>query len=187
MGAIVQISKQERKKLIKAISKASGVAQYALDKKMSDEQIVKAAQNLETLEYVKSANQYNRHCQKLKTQEANQKLKKFLDVQNSELLSAGKWLFNALSNTGQDRKQTLLEKNLVHKEDYNETVSGMHDSIITISSASEQSIAEAKSKIIDLEQRIDTLKGQLIKIQDYISFNYGADKWKAIKDTFNIN
>ncbi|HEY9862393.1 MAG TPA: hypothetical protein V6D16_23045 [Candidatus Obscuribacterales bacterium] len=182
----MEITKKERDRLIQQISKASGVAQYALKEKMTDEQVIQASQHLAILALVKDANNFNRYKQGLKTQEANEKLKAFLNPQHSEILSAGKWLLNALSKSGSDRKQTLLEKELVHKEDYNDTVIGMRDSVTEIAETSEEAIAEAQAKIAELEKRIDTLKSQLSKIQTYISSNYGAAKWQAIKKTFNI-
>jgi hypothetical protein len=183
----VEITKKERDRLIRKISKASGVAQYALQEKMTNEQVIKAAENLEVLALLKKANDFNRYTQRLKTQEANDKLKAFLDVQNSEILSAGKWLINALSKSGSDRKQTLLEKDLVHKEEYNDAVTEMGGSITEITNSSAKALTEAQAKIAYLEKRVDTLKSQLSKIQDYISFNYGRDKWQAIKKTFNLD
>lgn len=182
----VEITKQERKSLITKISKASGIAQYALIKKMTDEQVVAAAEHLEVFQLVKDASNYNRHCQKLKTQEANKKLQEFLNPERSELVKAGKWLVNALSKTGSDRKQTLLEKELVHKENYNETVSDMGETITTILTTGEEATEDAKNTISELEKRIDSLKGQLLKVQGYISNNYGPTHWIAIKDTFDI-
>lgn len=169
----VGITKQERKRLIARISEASGIAQYALIKKMTDEQVITAAEHLDVLQLVKDASNYNRHCQKLKTQEANKKLQEFLDPERSELVKAGKWLVNALSKTGSDRKQTLLEKELVHNEEYQETVSDMGETITTILTTGEEAIGDAKTKISELEGRIDRLKGQMIKVQGYISNNYG--------------
>ncbi|MBD3887284.1 hypothetical protein IFO70_37535 [Phormidium tenue FACHB-886] len=74
----------------------------------------------------------------------------------------------------------------MHKEDYNNTVQGMRDDVTSVQEISEETIAEAEATIAALENRIDTLKGQLSKIQDYISFNYGKDKWQAIKKMFNV-
>ncbi|MBD3887684.1 hypothetical protein IFO70_39900 [Phormidium tenue FACHB-886] len=42
----MEITKKERERLIKQISNASGVAQYALKEKMTDEQVIQASQNL---------------------------------------------------------------------------------------------------------------------------------------------
>jgi hypothetical protein len=183
----VEITKKERDQLIKQISRASGVAQYALEAKMTDEQVVQASQNLAILSLLKAPNNFNRYKQGLKTQEANEKLKAFLNPQHSEILSAGKWLLNALSQSGSDRKQTLLEKELVHKEDYNDTVQEMGDSITEIATTSKEALIEAEKKIVKLQKRIDTLRNQLSKIETYISSNYGPAKWKVIKKTFDIN
>lgn len=182
----MEITKKEREHLIKQISNASGVAQYALKEKMTDEQVIQASKHLAILALLKNANNFNRYKQGLKTQEANEKLKAFLNPQYSEILSAGRWLLNALSKSGSDRKQTLLENELVHKEDYNNTIQGMRNDVTSVQEISEEAIAEAEAKISALERRIDVLKGQLFKIQDYISFNYGKDKWQEIKKTFDI-
>ena len=183
---VMTISKKERERLIGRISRASGIAKYALQKKMTDEQVIEAAENLKILELVKASNHYNRSCQKSKTEEANNKLKKFLTLEHSEVVQAGKWLINAISMTGQKRKKTLLEKELVHKENYNEAVSDLKDTIATVVDISERSTEAAQETIASLENRIDTLKGQLSSIEQYISSNYGSDKWKIIKKTFNL-
>ena len=183
----MEIAKKERDRLIKQISKASGVAQYALQAKMTDEQVMQAAQNLAILALVKKANTYNRYQQGLKTQEANEKLKAFLNPQHSEILNAGRWLLTTLSKSGSERKQTLLEKELVHKEDYNSTVTEMRGSITEITNTGEEAMAEAQTRIVALEKRIDTLRDQLSKIQTYISANDGAGKWQVIKKTFNLD
>ncbi len=60
------VSKREREELIRKISKASGIAQYALAKKMTDRQVTEAAQHLEILELVKDSNNYNRYRQGLR-------------------------------------------------------------------------------------------------------------------------
>jgi hypothetical protein len=182
----VVVSKKERDQLIKEISKASGIAQYALTKKMTDEQVIEAAQHLAILQLVKDASNYNRYCQGQKTKEANDKLKEFLSLEKSEIFNAGKWLINAISKTGQERKKVLLEQELIHKEDYNETVSDMRDTITTIQNVNGEVTENAIETIQDLEKRIDTLRNQLLQIQNYISSNYGADKWKLITKTFNI-
>lgn len=183
----MEITKKERERLIKQISNASGVAQYALKEKMTDEQVIQASQNLAILALVKDANNFNRYRQGLKTQEANEKLKAFLNPQHSEILNAGRWLLNALSKSGGDRKQVLLEKELVHKEDYNITVHSMRNDVKSVQEISEEAITEAQSTISALESRIDILKNQLFKIQDYISFKYGRKEWQEIKKTFNVH
>ena len=114
----MKLSKIERKKLIARVSEASGVAQYALEAKMLDDQVIEAANNLKVFLLIKAGNNYNRYCQSQKTAEANAKVKQFVDPKNSEIYKAGQWLVNALSDVGLNR-QSLLEKNIVHKDDYN--------------------------------------------------------------------
>ncbi|HBL12261.1 MAG TPA: hypothetical protein DD379_12795 [Cyanobacteria bacterium UBA11162] len=147
---------------------------------MTDEQVVEAANNLQVFALVKDANNYNRYCQAQKTAEANAKLKQFLDPKNSEIYKAGQWLVSALSKVGQDRKQSLLEKELVHKDDYNEAVTDLTDTIQTQKSGIIQQNSEAKTKIIELENRVDSLRWQLSVIQDYIINNHGAKQWQNI-------
>lgn len=174
------LSKKERVKLISRISKASGIAQYALDEKMTDAYVIEAANNLKVFALVKDANNYNRYCQAQKTAEANAKLKQFLDPKNSEIYKAGQWLVSTLSKAGQDRKQSLLEKDLVHKNDYNGTVTDLKDTIKAQQDGITQQTVEAKDKIIALENRIDSLKEQLSFVQNYITNNYGLNQWHTI-------
>ncbi len=181
------LTKKERKQLIEKISQSSGVAQYALQEKMTDEQVIQASEHLKILALLKDANNFNRYRQGLKTREANEKLKAFLDPQQSEILTAGKWLLNALSRSGEDRKQTLLERELVHRDDYNSTVQGMRDEFADIQDVSTELTTEAKTRILSLQRRIDTLRNQLSNIQDYICFNYSQREWKEIKAKFNID
>lgn len=177
------MNKQERNRLIKRISLASGVAQYALQKKMTDQQISRAAQHLDVLELLKSANTYNRYCQAQKTREANDKLKSFLDPQNSEIVSVGRWLINALSQNSSERRETLLERDLVHKEDYNTMVSDMRQTISDMDQMTLVSTQESADKIKILEKRIDTLRRQLSRIEEYIRNNHGVAEWKRINET----
>lgn len=196
----MKITKEERKELLRRIRKASGVAQYALNAKMTDQQLLEADQHLGVLGLIRDANNYNRRHQGLNTQKVNEeltdvkreltglqkKLQAFLNPDNSEIVQAGRWLMDALALRGGDRKRTLLAKELVHKEDYNETVTDMRDTIATIYGTSEEIAADAEVTISDLEKRIDTLKHQMSQVQTYISMNEGADKWRVIRDTFKI-
>ncbi len=145
------LSKKKRVKLIARISKKSGIAQYALEAKMTDEQVVEAANNLNVFAFVKDANNYNRYCQAQKTAEANAKLKQSLDLKSSEIYKAGQWMVNTLSKVGKDRKQGLLEKGLVHKSDYNDAITDLRDTIKTQQDGITQQTSEAKDKIIALE------------------------------------
>jgi hypothetical protein len=176
-----ELSKKERKKLISRISQASGIAQYALEAKITDEQAVEAAKNLDVLLLVKPANNFNRYCQAEKTAAANAKLQEFFNTKNSEILKAGQWLFNSLSKTGLERKQSLLEKDLVHKDDYNKTKLDLEDVIITQQDAVNQSTIQVKKTIYTLEKRNDNLREQLALIKNYIKINQGSNTWKNIE------
>ena len=173
-------SKKERKKLIAKISKASGVAQYALEAKMTNEQVIEAASNLEILGLLKAANNYNRYCQGQKTAEANKKLKEFVSLQNSEIVKAGQWLLNSLSKVGQERQKKLLEKDLVHKDDYNHAVIDLKDTVEEQKIGIKQQTNIASKTIQELEKINDSLRLQLSQIQDYIVNNYGHKTWSAI-------
>jgi hypothetical protein len=174
------LSKKERKRLISSIKRASGVAEYALEAKMSDEQVEEAAKQLETFKLIKAANDYNRYCQGQKTAEANAKLKQFIDPQNSEIFKAGQWLINNLSKTGQGRKNGLIEKDLVHKEDYNIAVTD-HQIVIKEQKEGLYNQTELATQTIkDLEKVNDSLREQLAFIRDYIINNYGQRNWNQI-------
>ena len=182
-----KLNKKERKKLIARISEASGIAQYALEAKMTDEQVTKAANNLEIFLLVKTANTYNRYCESQKTADANAKLKQFVDLKSSEIYKAGQWLTNALLKVGQDRKQSLLEKDLVHKNDYNQTVTDLTDTIKEQQQGIKQQTSEASTKIILLEKRTDSLQEQLKLIQQYITNNYGLITWHKVEKYLQNN
>ena len=199
-GVFVKITQEERKELLRRIRKASGVAQYALKAKMTDQQLLEADEHLEVLGLIREANNYNRRHLGMNTQKVNEeltdikqeltvtqkRLQAFLNPDNSEIVRAGRWLMDALALRGSDRKRTLLVKELVHKQDYNETVADMRDTIATIYGTSEEMAVEAEVTISELEKRIDTLKYQMSQVQTYISMNEGADKWRVIRDTFKI-
>lgn len=57
----MELSRKERKQLIARISDASGVAQYGLEAKITDEQVTKAANHLKVFLLIKAANNYNRY------------------------------------------------------------------------------------------------------------------------------
>ena len=141
---------------------------------MTDEEVSEAAQNLKVLALIKSANNYNRYCQAQKTREANEKLEAFLDPNNSDIISAGKWLLNGFSKEGLARREALLEKGLVHKEDYNATTSGLLYTISTMKNSARESTQQSGEIIRSLETRIDTLQKQLYSIEKYIRNNYGV-------------
>lgn len=187
----IELNKKERKELIAKISRASGIAQYALTAKMTDEEIIKAANNLEIFSLVKAANNYNRYCQGQKTKEANEKFKKIFkeltDIKNSEILKFGNWLINALSHKGTERKQTLLEKGLVHKDDYNHDIDDLKDTLNTVREIEVKSNEEAIKIIRSLENKIDYFKSNLAQIKEYIINNYGNKTWIDIAKKINLN
>ncbi|MEG3435677.1 hypothetical protein V0288_00970 [Pannus brasiliensis CCIBt3594] len=179
----MKLAKKERKQLIGKISQASGIAQYALEEKLTDEQVSEAVQHLEVLRIVKSANNYNRYCQGQKTAEANAKLKKLIELENSEILKMGQWLFNNLAKKGQERKQGLLEKGLLHKEDYNLSVTDLKDTIQELNQKMRDQTKLAKTRIAELEDIIDSRKKQLEFLKNYIINNYGYKTWNNILKT----
>ena len=183
----MEINKKERKNLIRKISKASGIAQYALEEKMEDSQVIEASNNLDVLNLLKKANDYNRWCQGQKTAEANAKLKEFLSVDKSEIYQAGQWLVNCFSKKGQERKQSLLEKDLVHKEDYNETVLGLRESLEEQKELIDKEIDKNINNMSQIEKRNDELRRQMANIQEYITSNYGKEEWEKIVKYFNLN
>jgi hypothetical protein len=175
------ISKKERKNLIAKISKASGVAQYAIDAKMSEAHLIELSKHLELLQLLKKSNDYNRYIQGQKTAEANAKLKEFMNPENSEIVKAGKWLFAALSKKGDSRKSHLLEKDLVHKDNYNETLEDLKEVIKQQQEGLEKQTQIAQEKIALLENQNDKLRNQLRDIKTYIINNSGLRKWNEIQ------
>ncbi len=182
----MELSRKERKKLIAKISKASGVAQYALEAKMTDLEVVEAANNLKIFLLVKAANNYNRYCQGQMTAEANAKLKQFLDLKNSEIFQAGQWLISNLSKKGRERRENLLEKDLVHKENYNETLIDLRETIKELQQGNQQIREEASNTIRELERTIDARKKELASIKNYIISNKGIKEWKNIVKYFSL-
>lgn len=176
-----KLAPPERKSLIQQISKASGIAQYALEAKTTDEQILEAAQNLEVLSLIKSANNYNRYCQGQKTAEANKRLKEFVNIKNSEIYKAGQWLFQTLSTSGKARADSLLEKDLVHKEDRNQAVKDLTDTVQAQQLVGQQQYDTAQSTIESLQNRIDSLQRQMGAAQQYIENDRGPQYWKRVK------
>ena len=137
------------------------------------------------MELIKESNNYNRYQQGLKTAEANSKLKYFIQLDNSEVIKAGKWLLNAISLTGKDRNITLLEKDLVHKESYNEMLLDTKDTIITLTESSKESTEKATEVIKSLQIRNDILRKEMSLLKEYVCNNYSIREWKKIEKTFN--
>jgi hypothetical protein len=174
------LNAQDRKSLIGKISRATGIAQYALDKKMTDQQLVEAGNHLTTLKLIKSANDYNRYCQGQKTAEVNAKLKEFLSLKNSEIYKAGQWLVSCLSTNGMERRKNLLEKELVHKDDYNQVTHDLSDTIKEQLKIADFQVKEAVNKIQVLENINDNLRKQMQSTKDYVIKQHGSDEWSNI-------
>jgi hypothetical protein len=177
----MKLSKKDRQKLLYRVSHASGIAQYALDAKMTDDNLIEAANNLKILILIQDANNYNRYCQSQKTAEANAKLRQFIDPNNSEIYKTGLWLMDALSKVGQNRKQTLLKKGLVHVSDYNEAITHLTDTVKEQENGTKKLASKAKNIIISLEDTNDSLRKQLTSIQNYIIQTHGVNEWHNIK------
>jgi hypothetical protein len=180
------MKKKERDTLIGKIAHASGVAKYAIEDritnaKMSEDDLIKLSQNLDILQLIKPANTYNRNCQAKKTEDANAKLKEFINPDNSEIIKAGKWLFSALGKKGEERKEHLLEKDLVHKDNYNDTLEDLKDVNNELRQALKNQTEMARGTISLLEQKNDELRKQLENIEAYIINNSGINKWDEIK------
>jgi hypothetical protein len=112
------------------------------------------------------------------------KLQRFINADNSEIIKAGEWLFSALAKKGEEKKEHLLEKDLVHKDNYNETLEDLKDYGQELREALKNQTEIAKEKIQLLEGRNDELRKQLAKIETYVINNYGIRKWQEIKTYF---
>ena len=192
------LSKKERAKLIGRVSRATGIAMYALDAKISDEDLIKVFDNLEMFSLIKSANTYNRYQQKSLTQNANLKtqevkaeneelknklselIEQFFNPQNSEIYRLGQWLVDSISNSGKEREKALLEQGLVHKTEYNYAVDDLKSTIEEQQQISLQQSSESRYTIEALERQVDSLRRQLSLIQDYITNNQSKQKWLEI-------
>ena len=179
------LDKKQRKELIGKVSRASGVAQYAIEKKIDDSNLLKLSENLDILALLKKSNDYNRYCQGQKTAEANSKFKelfdKFTDLKNSQIVRLGKWLVNALSLSGEEQKTELLEEDLVHKDNYNKTLEDLQEVIKEQQEKFKKQTKIATDTIQKLENKNDQLKKKLIKIEQYTIQYEGLDKWQKIQ------
>lgn len=123
--------------------------------------------------------------------ETRKKLEVFLDVENSEILAVGKWLLGAFSKKGHERQQHLLERNLVHRDDHNDSLNGLRTTLHNMEESAGDSKDLYVEKIKALEGRIDTLrqalkesKERFEKLEDIIRKKYGDDDWDFIQSQF---
>lgn len=124
--------------------------------------------------------------QKQENSKLRERINQFVDFNNSEILSTGKWLIHAFSKKGKDRSAILLEKDLVHKQDYNHAISDMRDAVHDMDSLVKDGKLESKERIVILENKNDDLRGQLQRVEDYIKRNYSVRDWNKIKSQLNI-
>jgi hypothetical protein len=194
------MNKKERVELICQVSKASGVAQYAFEdalkrSTMTDEELIELGKHLETCCLLKPAVMRNRAQQKSYTQnanqkakqidqelqEANRKLQEFMNLQNSEILQAGRWLLNALSRGGEERKQALSERELVHQSDHRMVVDDMGEAIVEMKTVSTQNKDEYAHIVKTLEGKIDDLKSNLQAVKEKVIQRQGILEWQKIE------
>lgn len=186
------MKKKERNKLDRKISEASGVAAYAISEAMTDEEAIEAVKYLEVFSLLKSSVNKNRNAQKQLTikgkekarQEERAKLEKFLNPQNSEIINAGKWLVSALSMQGNQRKETLKEKDLVHGDDHRKSMYGMHHTIKQVESISQELIDDDQKVIKDLERRVDHARRHVEYVEKQIIQKHGEKEWHRINNSW---
>ncbi|MEM7760236.1 MAG: hypothetical protein AAF298_19225 [Cyanobacteria bacterium P01_A01_bin.40] len=107
-------------------------------------------------------------------------LRDLLDIENSEIYRLGQWLKQALSKTGSERDQVLLEKELVHKEFYNNTVKKAQ----TESEIRDEDDREIESEYLKIvksfTERVDYLREINEKSKKFIKDNHGDDAWNDL-------
>jgi predicted RNase H-like nuclease (RuvC/YqgF family) len=109
------------------------------------------------------------------------------DFDKSEIYQLGKWLKDSLSKVGQERQQALLEKELVHKDNYNLAVSDLKNTIQEQQEGITQLKDHSSSVVESLEETNDKMRNQLDAIRSYIINNYGSRKWQEITQYFDVD
>jgi hypothetical protein len=197
---------KERKELIRQLAEASGVAQYAFEDAlkqgmMTDDELQELSRYVSICSLLKPAVMKNRAKQKSYTRmanrkteevghelnEANRKLQEFMNLQNSEIIQAGRWLLNALSNKGDERKAALRERELVHQADYTEAVNDMGGTISHMREISAQNKDQYGHIVKHLEQRIDNLTDYLKAIKQKVVEDQGLRAWERIEKEVGKN
>ena len=115
------------------------------------------------------------------------KLKDFVTPQNSEIFKAGQWLLNSLSKSGNERRKSLLDRDLVHKDDYNNAVTDLRETIELQKEGIDKQTNISMKTIKHLENTNDSLRKQLSFIQDYITNNYSHKDWSDISQYIQAN
>lgn len=106
--------------------------------------------------------------------------KTILNFENSEIWKLGQSIWNALQKKGEERNTELAQNEVVHKNGYNLAITDLKDVIDAQKQGIQQVISESKTKINNLENTVDSLREQLIFIQNYITNNYGLNNWNEI-------
>lgn len=99
----------------------------------------------------------------------------------SEIYQLGYWLSSALEKQGEERKMTLLEKNLVHKHDYNEAVKQLGNMIKILESALQKQTDDAEYIIENLQEANDHFRDTLSRIKEYVIKKQGQEEWEKIE------
>jgi|GEM_PF-3543504 len=111
----------------------------------------------------------------------NSLLNEFINFKESEIVKAGQWLLNALSTKDtKERKKNLDGKDLLHKDDHQNVVIDLTDTIKEQKRGIKQQTNTATKTIQDLENTNDSLRRQLSQIQNYIVNNHGNKTWSTI-------
>lgn len=164
---VALITRKEREKLIRKISKASGTTQYAIGAKLSDESLLELdkPEAITILSLMKPATWAMRDQQRRKTGDANRLVESYKDridqltkFGESEILNTAKRIAKALGFSGQKRFEALKVEKVVHADDYNE----LHDNLeaeVKENIAAREQLKDIYSKNIKAkDSRIDTLK-----------------------------
>jgi|GEM_PF-5254128 len=107
-------------------------------------------------------------------------LTELFDIENSELYQLGKWLKNALSKTGTERDKDLIDKELVHKEFYNNTVTIAKAEFERRDNEDREIESEYLHTVQNLEARIDYLRKIADKSEKFVKDNHGNDTWNNL-------
>ncbi len=108
--------------------------------------------------------------------------KTILNFENSEIWKLGQSIWNALQKKGKERSTELAQNGVVHKDDYNQAVTELKNTIDEQKQGIQQQTSQASTTIHDLENTNDSLRKQLTFIQNYITNNYGLNNWHQINN-----
>ena len=210
----MKLSKAEREEAINKLKDSTAIAKYAFydalkKNKITDEQLLTMVEYSEIMGMLKPVISANRTGQKNRTRAANiktekaekelatlrQKFEDFKNIENSEILKLGKWLGNAFSLTGQNRKTELAKKNLVHIQDYQNDVGDLVSTVKEHHKIADEQLQENEKTILNLQNTIDnqtkvllaqkdreiTEKNLIIKItQEEVIQEFGINAWNKI-------